>query len=134
MQGTERIYGIVTKAKNYGLNGLILNYGGFSTAIRRGPIVLVAGEHARGKTCHVFLKNNNDTLEVYGVTGGQLGWTETYGWLIEGPWIQAIEKLLTELTDEIYKKEQEKIEKENSQYKLELQKKEEIINKFKELF
>jgi len=57
-------------------------------------------KHARGKCFHIFLlpegeeviKNrdnnplNKNAVEVYGLTAGQRGWTESYGWLHEGKW------------------------------------------------
>ena len=66
-----------------------------------GRLYLVSGEHARGKTFHIQvlpegeqaipngcnnLCLNTDAIEVYGIIGGQTGWTETYGWLHKGKW------------------------------------------------
>ena len=64
-----------------------------------GKLYLVSGEHARGKVFHILVMPNaervvgnpwsvKDAVEVYGITGGQPGWTETYGWLHRGNWEQ----------------------------------------------
>ena len=56
----------------------------------------VSNTHARGETFHIYILGNNGrrTVEVYGITGGQPGWTETYGWLHVGPWIADFEKIV----------------------------------------
>jgi hypothetical protein len=65
---------------------------------QRGRLYLLSGSHARGKTFNIYVLpkgeviNNNstplnkDAVEVYGIIGGQPGWSETYGWLHNGPW------------------------------------------------
>ena len=68
-----------------------------------GRLYLVSGEHARGRTFRIYVlpegetarpndRNNPplnaDAVEVYGITGGQPGWDETYGWLHHGRWEQ----------------------------------------------
>ena len=73
-----------------------------------GRLYCVSGEHARGKTFRVFVLPegeeaksngphnaplNSDAVEVFGITDGQPGWTETYGWIHEGPWVADLEKL-----------------------------------------
>lgn len=73
----------------------------FTEAIQIDRLYLLPGEHARGKTFRIFvlpegekvIENgginaplNKDAVEVYGITGGQPGWTETYGWLHDGEW------------------------------------------------
>ena len=66
---------------------------------QHGRLYLVCGEHARGKTFHILVLPSvdptirlpwtvKDAVEVYGVTGGQPGWKETYGWLHHGKWEQ----------------------------------------------
>ena len=99
-------------------------------------IVFLLDEHARGKTFHIWIYGNikindylnDDHLEVYGVTGGQRGWTETYGWVKQGNWVDYIEKYFVSLR--LYKeqiiheqncidadsaKEQAKLEKEKTE-------------------
>jgi len=54
-----------------------------------GKLEFVSGQHARGKTFRVYLldkEEGNRTVEVYGIIGGQPGWTEAYGWLHSGKW------------------------------------------------
>lgn len=67
-----------------------------------GRLYIVSGSHARGKTFHIFVLPkgetgipngtnnaplNKDAVEVYGIINGQPGWTENYGWIHEGKWI-----------------------------------------------
>ena len=75
-----------------------------------GRLYIVSGSHARGKTFHIFvlpkdeagISNgtnnpplNKDAVEVYGIINGQPGWTESYGWLYEGRWINDFNDLYT---------------------------------------
>lgn len=67
-----------------------------------GRLYLLSGCHARGKVFHIYVLPegeaaqpngpnaplNKNAVEVYGITGGQPGWTETYGWLHRGKWEQ----------------------------------------------
>jgi hypothetical protein len=69
-----------------------------------GRLYLKGGKHARGETFHVFvlpegrnaMKNGpgEDAVEVYGILGGQPGWTEYYGWLRKGLWCDDFEKIV----------------------------------------
>ena len=89
----------------------------YATMLRSGQhgrLYLVSGEHARGKTFHIWVLPSaepvtgmpwsvKDAVEVYGITGGQPGWTETYGWLHRGKWEQdfaaLVETRRTEMAD-----------------------------------
>lgn len=66
-----------------------------------GRLYITSGSHARGRTFRIQVlpegekaiengENNTclnaDAVEVYGVTDGQRGWTESYGWIHRGPW------------------------------------------------
>jgi hypothetical protein len=65
-----------------------------------GKLGFVSGQHARGKTFHVYLldkEEGNPTIEVYGIVDGQPGWTESYGWLHTRKWIDDF-NLLVEST------------------------------------
>jgi len=76
---------------------------------QHGRLYLVSGEHARGKTFRIFVLPegepvmhnvthnpplNKDAVEVYGILGGQPGWTECYGWLRVGKWQQEFARLV----------------------------------------
>ena len=65
--------------------------------------------HARGKCFEVFLLPKGvdreadkgklyggypPMVELYGVISGQRGWTECYGWLREGPWVEDFDKIM----------------------------------------
>ena len=72
----------------------------FKSPKQFGRLYVVPGSHARGATFRIYvlprgenaIKNgpnaplNIDAVEVYGIIGGQPGWTESYGWLHEGSW------------------------------------------------
>jgi hypothetical protein len=87
----------------------------FATS-QHGRLYIVSGYHARGKTFRIFVLPegvkaepngphnaplNEDAVEVYGVVGGDLGWTESYGWLHKGKWQQDFEKLVAQRKEEI---------------------------------
>jgi len=114
MQGADEYYNLIDKADRYKIDGLKrVPCGGYGYGFQYGNVVFLISEHARGKTFRIWIYENpdihdvvsQDHLEVYGVTGGQLGWTETYGWLESGSWVGRIESIFTYLTDEIYKRE-----------------------------
>lgn len=78
---------------------------------QHGKLFLASGSHARGRTFHIWVlpdgvKTDNPwfeprAVEVYGVTSGQPGWTETYGWLHEGPWQEDFFALVEKRREEI---------------------------------
>lgn len=91
----------------------------FSTR-QYGPLYIVSGEHARGKTFHAYLLDPGQTLSpnprsgsnnrhpdltdrqaIYGIVRGQPGWTEEYGWMQQHPGVQdgSAIKLLTQLVE-----------------------------------
>ena len=64
---------------------------------RYGKLFIEVGTHARGKTFQIWVLppgsciehspwTDKNVVEVYGITGGNPGWTETYGWLHKGKW------------------------------------------------
>jgi hypothetical protein len=76
----------------------------FSTK-QHGKLFLVSDSHARGKTFSIWILPSEepinkmpwtikDAVQVYGITGGQPGWTETYGWLHDGKWKDDFAKLV----------------------------------------
>lgn len=86
---------------------------------QHGKLFLVSGSHARGETFHIWVLPTDepikgkpwtvkDAVEVYGITGGQPGWTETYGWLHKGKWQTDFYNLFEVRKQEI---EQEKLER-----------------------
>jgi hypothetical protein len=73
-----------------------------------GRLYIVSGSHARGRTFRIYVlpegeeaKGNGENnpplnpnaVEVYGIVGGQPGWTESYGWLHEGKWQEDLNAL-----------------------------------------
>jgi len=96
---------------------------------QHGRLYLVSGEHARGKTFHILVMPAadpvagspwavKDAVEVYGIIGGQPGWTETYGWLHRGKWEQdfyaLVEARRAEIAAGIALREREKAEEEDA--------------------
>jgi hypothetical protein len=94
---------------------------------QHGRLYLVRGEHARGKTFHIWVLPTaepvagmpwsvKDAVEVYGITGGQPGWTETCGWLHRGKWEQDFAALAearrAEIATGVARLEQEKADAE----------------------
>ena len=100
---------------------------------QHGRLYLSSHYHARGKTFHIYvlpegeaaLPNgpngplNKDAVEVYGITGGQPGWTETYGWLHRGKWEQdfaaLVEARRAEIAAGVARREQEKADAEDAE-------------------
>ena len=86
-------------------------YASLFTTGQYGKLYIVSGRHARGQTFHIYVLPegvkakhngtnnpplNEDAVEVYGVLGGQRGWTEYYGWTYEGKWKEDFMKLVEE--------------------------------------
>ena len=95
-----------------------------------GRLYILPSSHARGRTFRIYvlpenekvIENgginpplNGDAVEVYGVISGQLGWTEVYGWLYKGRFIEDFSTILNkrvQLKQEGNLKRNAKIEKE----------------------
>jgi hypothetical protein len=60
-----------------------------------GKLRIRCGSHARGAYFHVYVVDGNESVEVYGILGGQPGWTEYYGWLKEGKWVDDFNALVS---------------------------------------
>ena len=103
-----------------------------------GRLYLISGEHARGKTFHIWVSPSTDkhlgepwsdplAVEVYGITGGNPGWSETYGWLYYGRWTQDFADLVkarqAEIAGDVARREQEKADAESA----DRQRKEELL-------
>jgi hypothetical protein len=84
-----------------------------------GKLYIVSGNHARGNTFHIYVlpagvdavgngRNNPplnpEAVEIYGVVGGNPGWTEYYGWLHKGKWqedfLALVEKRKKEISED----------------------------------
>jgi uncharacterized protein CbrC (UPF0167 family) len=52
---------------------------------------------------------NKNAVEVYGVTSGNPGWTETYGWLHTGKWVEDFERLVAERESALREEETENL-------------------------
>lgn len=103
-----------------------------------GRLYLQFHTHARGKCFEIFLlpeeriekgdrlSSFKDVVEVYGMTQGQRGWTEEYGWIHKGKWVDDFYKIVAAKEIEIEKKrllnkessKQRKEEKESNTKKL----------------
>lgn len=116
MKGAKEYYNIVRSAYNKKLGELRqLNlrhgwHGGDSEAFIYNNFIFVTSSHARGKCFNIFLVEDinmsdeelkTSAFKVYGVVGGQRGWTEEYGWTHKGKWCMPILKYLKDLQIEI---------------------------------
>lgn len=71
-------------------------------------LYIVVGRHARGSTFRIYvipeikedINLEEDAVEVYGITSGNPGWSETYGWLHTGPWIDDFLKIVKRKQEE----------------------------------
>jgi len=69
---------------------------------QHGRLYFVSSSHARGKTFRIYVLPegeeaipngdcnaplNPNGVEVYGPVSGQCGWTENYGWIHNGKWV-----------------------------------------------
>ena len=79
----------------------------FRESQQHGKLFLKVGCHARGETFYVYVTPTDaevclgsEMVEVYGITSGQPGWTETYGWLHRGPWEDDFARLVEEAKTE----------------------------------
>jgi len=136
MKGADGYYNLIDKADKLKIGDLkrITCYG-YGYGFKHKNIVFVLSTHARGKCFKIWIYENDNIkgtlkdnhLEVYGITGGQPGWTETYGWLHNGSWVkyitnyfQQLEKLIYEEghKNEIAADKTEEIRKKNIQNKI----------------
>lgn len=105
---------------------------------QHGKLLLLSGSHARGSTFRIYVLPSEDVLpnlwqvtlpeesvEVYGVVGGQCGWTETYGWLHSGKWQEDFESLVKQRKLEVAKR-QEVIEEQKRL--AEIERKSKVVN------
>jgi hypothetical protein len=104
-----------------------------------GRLYIVSGSHARGTTFHIFVLPagveavgngrgnaplNPDAVEVYGIIGGNPGWTESYGWIHQGKWQDDFYRIV----DNRLKDKQEKEKAEEVAQEKELKKRNERVN------
>ena len=78
-----------------------------------GKLYCVSGRHARGSTFHIYVMPKGattitvDSVEVFGIIGGNPGWTECYGWLHQGKWQEDFRVLLESKKKEYEQKQAE---------------------------
>jgi len=118
MKGARGYYNIISEADRFKIGNLRrLNtddaWGLGKECYINGNIIYALSDHARGKCFRVFLVenihgltdkeliNSSNRFEVYGVLGGQNGWTEYYGWKHEGNWVKLITNYLNDLKSKI---------------------------------
>jgi len=90
-----------------------------------GKLYITVGQHARGYFFHIHVLPdgedaipngesnpciNDNAVEVYGITGGNPGWSEEYGWLHQGRWQQDFYRLVEERKEKIATEEKTRIE------------------------
>ena len=101
------------------------NYANLFSTGQYGNLYFVSSEHARGKTFRIFVLPNNekaipngdnsplnkDCVEVFGAIGGQLGWTEYYGWIYRGFWVEDFEILVKNKEEDVVRNQESLLEK-----------------------
>jgi hypothetical protein len=116
MNGAREYYNLIKRALERGLGDL--KY--IDNCYLNENILYRISSHARGTCFHIYLVEDlqnisvNKSFEVYGVISGNLGWTESYGWIHNGNWNEPILNYLKNLESEI-KLFDENIEKEKHQ-------------------
>ena len=104
----------------------------FEQSQQHDKLYLQVESHARGKTFKIWVLPTDDLIEgsihnvedavtVYGVVSGNPGWTETYGWIHKGKWVQDFERLVEERKEQLElrrikeeaKRKQAELDKEN---------------------
>jgi len=90
------------------MNGAREYYKLFNKACQIDRLYILPHYHARGKTFRIYVlpegedvvENggcnpplNPDAVEVYGVISGNLGWSESYGWIHDGLWREHFKSL-----------------------------------------
>lgn len=82
-------------------------YAQLFTTGQYGRLFICSSSHARGREFNIWVLPEGEqvpkgsypssaAVKVYGPVGGQLGWTEWYGWLHKGPWQDDFERLVAE--------------------------------------
>jgi hypothetical protein len=71
-------------------------YAGLFKSGQYGKLRIVSSRHARGYTFQIFIGQPDNEVEVYGVISGQMGWSEEYGCLHDGPWQEDFKNLVEE--------------------------------------
>ena len=81
-----------------------------------GRLYIAMGKHARGHTLRIWVLPEGattnektdwnapsipDIVEVYGIVSGQPGWTESYGWIHNGPWADDFAALVAQRKDQL---------------------------------
>jgi hypothetical protein len=112
MKGADEYYDLIGDAIRCGLGGLKRMDN--MQNIRWNNVVFTLSTHARGKCFYIRLIDGMDggeSLEVYGITCGQPGWTEEYGWVKRGAWVDVILEYFERLKAEVdaYNAERERL-------------------------
>ena len=151
MNGAREYYKIISVANRLKIGYLRrLNrddaWGMGSECYINGNIIYALSDHARGKCFRIFLVENTHGLtdkelvdssnrfEIYGVLGGQNGWTEYYGWKHKGNWVELITDYLNSLKSKIdshHKKAEEDKRSKDAEAKKQI---ESTVNKFNKIF
>jgi hypothetical protein len=82
-------------------------FGGLGIDGVHGRLYISTGSHARGRTLHIYVlpvdveyydnkkPKIDNAVEVYGILGGQPGWTERYGWKHQGKWVNDFNEIVS---------------------------------------
>ena len=110
-----------------------------------GRFYITSGSHARGNTFHIQILPegeeaipngepnlclNKDAVKVFGVTGGNRGWSEQYGWLHLGKWVDDFESLCDERREELRQQEVSTILKEEEAKKALMERTKQLLSRY----
>lgn len=108
---------------------------------QHGKLYFVSDSHARGETFHIWVLPSaepinsmpwlcEDAIEVYGILGGQPGWTEYYGWLYRGEWEQDFADIVARRKDEIARHADERLMREAERERIAKERKQELLDRY----
>lgn len=138
MNGAKEFYNIIETANRLKIGQLVpvqeCTNGGDSRCYKHGKVIFRTSSHARGKNFNIFLVDGIEKLEVYGVTGGQIGWTETYGWIKKGTWVKPILEYMQDLDRQITVAQEEMVQRTKEKLRVENSVVGESVDHFNKLF
>lgn len=120
-------------------------YSGLFKTGQYGKLYLTVGRHARGNYFHIQVLPEDESaipngesnkcvnvnaVEVYGIIGGNPGWTEEYGWLHKGKWQKDFAELVAKRAMEIDTEKKERVEAEAEAIEIQKKRTKELLENY----